>query len=49
MLFRSKPGMALTLNGIAQGYAGDLARAALQAHGIEHALIDTGEWSALVS
>ena len=42
-----KPGMALTLNGIAQGYAGDLARAALQAHGIEHALIDTGEWSAL--
>ena len=42
-----KPGMALTLNGIAQGYASDLARAALQAHGIEHALLDTGEWSAL--
>ena len=42
-----KPGMALTLNGIAQGYASDLARAALQAHGIEHALIDTGEWTAL--
>ena len=42
-----RPGMALTLNGIAQGYASDLARAALQAHGIEHALIDTGEWSAL--
>jgi FAD:protein FMN transferase len=41
-----QPGMALTLNGIAQGFAGDLARAALQAHGIEHALIDTGEWSA---
>lgn len=41
------PGMALTLNGIAQGYASDLARAALQAQGIEHALIDTGEWSAL--
>jgi FAD:protein FMN transferase len=39
--------MALTLNGIAQGFAGDLARSALQAHGIEHALIDTGEWSAL--
>ena len=42
-----KPQMALTLNGIAQGFAGDLARAALQTHGIEHALIDTGEWSAL--
>ena len=42
-----KPGMALTLNGIAQGYASDLARAALQTHGIEHALIDTGEWTAL--
>jgi FAD:protein FMN transferase len=41
-----QPGMALTLNGIAQGFAGDLARAALQAHGVEHALIDTGEWSA---
>jgi FAD:protein FMN transferase len=42
-----QPGMALTLNGIAQGFASDLARAALQAHGVEHALIDTGEWSAL--
>jgi FAD:protein FMN transferase len=36
-------GMALTLNGIAQGYASDLARNALRLHGIEHALIDTGE------
>ena len=42
-----QPGMSLTLNGIAQGFAGDLARAALQAHGIPHALIDSGEWSAL--
>jgi FAD:protein FMN transferase len=42
-----QPGMALTLNGIAQGYASDLAREALQHHGIEHALIDTGEWSTL--
>ena len=41
-----RPGMALTLNGIAQGFAGDLARRVLEAHGIEHALIDTGEWSA---
>jgi thiamine biosynthesis lipoprotein len=42
-----KPNMALTLNGIAQGYASDLARDALRLHGIEHALIDTGEWSPL--
>ena len=42
-----RAGMSLTLNGIAQGFAGDLARAALQTHGVEHALIDTGEWSAL--
>jgi FAD:protein FMN transferase len=42
-----QPSMALTLNGIAQGYASDLAREALRVHGIEHALIDTGEWSTL--
>ncbi|MDL2339043.1 MAG: FAD:protein FMN transferase [Pseudomonadota bacterium] len=39
--------MAVTLNGIAQGYAADAVRATLQAHGIEHALIDTGEFGAL--
>ena len=43
----AQPHMAATLNGIAQGFASDLARAALQASGIGHALIDTGEWSAL--
>jgi FAD:protein FMN transferase len=42
-----QPGMALTLNGIAQGYASDLVREALRLQGIEHALIDTGEWSTL--
>ena len=42
-----QPGMAITLNGIAQGYAADLVRARLQASGIEHALINTGEWAAL--
>ena len=42
-----QPGMALTLNGIAQGFAGDLAKAALHAHGVGHALLNTGEWSAL--
>ena len=41
-----RPGMAVSLNGIAQGYAADLARTRLKAHGIEHALLDTGEWSA---
>lgn len=40
----TQPGMALTLNGIAQGHAADLAREALQAHGVRHALLDTGEW-----
>jgi FAD:protein FMN transferase len=43
----ARPHMAITLNGIAQGFASDLARAALQSLGIEHALIDTGEWAAL--
>jgi FAD:protein FMN transferase len=40
-------GTSLTLNGIAQGYAADRAMAALAAHGIEHALIDTGELAGL--
>ncbi len=44
---RLKPGMALTLNGIAQGFAADRVRAVLASHGIKHALLDTGEWSAL--
>ena len=39
-----QPGMGITLNGIAQGFAGDLAQAALRVHGIDHALLDTGEW-----
>lgn len=41
------PGMGVTLNGIAQGYAADAVRAVLQSHGVRHALIDTGETSAL--
>lgn len=36
-------GMQVTLNGIAQGFAADRALAALQASGVEHALIDAGE------
>lgn len=40
-----RPGMAITLNGIAQGYATDLALAALRARGIRDALVDIGEFS----
>jgi thiamine biosynthesis lipoprotein len=40
----ARPGMALTLNGIAQGYAADAALVALQAHGVVDALIDAGEF-----
>jgi len=36
-------GMAITLNGIAQGYAADRLRAALQSHGVTSALVDVGE------
>lgn len=43
----NRPGMAVTLNGIAQGYAADAAREALQSHGIEQALIDAGEFGVL--
>ena len=43
----ARPGMALTLNGIAQGHAADRARSVLQAHGVHHALLDTGEWVSL--
>lgn len=43
----NQPGMQLSLNGIAQGYASDLVRTILQSHGIQHALIDTGEISLL--
>lgn len=38
-----RPGMAITLNGIAQGLAADVAAQALREHGVEHALIDSGE------
>ena len=41
------PGMAITLNGLAQGYAVDLAMAALRAKGVAHALLDTGEFGAM--
>ena len=37
----------MTLNGIAQGFAADRAVEALRHHGIEHALVNTGEIAAL--
>lgn len=40
-----RPGMQITLNGLAQGYAADVALAAVQRHGIRHALLDTGEFA----
>ncbi len=42
-----RPGMGVTLNGIAQGFAADKVKARLQAFGIQHALINAGEWAAL--
>lgn len=38
-----QPGMALTLNGIAQGYITDRLAALLRARGVEHVLVDMGE------
>jgi len=40
-------GTAITLNGIAQGYAADAAMAVLKKAGVAHALIDAGEMNAL--
>lgn len=39
----TRPGMSLTLNGIAQGYVTDGVRQVLQEHGVVQALLDTGE------
>lgn len=43
----AQPGMAVTLNGIAQGHGVDAALAALRSRGIAHALVDTGEFGTL--
>jgi thiamine biosynthesis lipoprotein len=40
-----RPGMRITLNGLAQGYAADLALRAVRRHGIRDALLDTGEFA----
>ncbi len=44
---RLPAGFALSLNGIAQGYAADAVRAELRSLGIRHAMFDTGETSVL--
>ena len=41
-----RPGTAVTLNSINQGYAADVVMAELASRGIEHALVDTGEFGA---
>ena len=40
-------GTEITLNGIAQGFAADAVGRVLKSHGIQHALIDTGEVNAV--
>ncbi len=42
-----RPGMALTLNGIAQGYITDRITELLRARGVGHTLVDMGETRAL--
>ncbi|WP_417250908.1 FAD:protein FMN transferase [Castellaniella sp.] len=42
-----QPGMALTLNGIAQGYITDRVTELLRDNGLEHALVDMGEARAI--
>ena len=44
---RLAPGMALTFNGIAQGFAADRIAALLRAEGLVHVLIDLGELATL--
>lgn len=42
-----RPRMAVTLNGIAQGYLADRMTAVLKAHGFDHVLLDLGEMRAI--
>ncbi|WP_430912023.1 FAD:protein FMN transferase [Methylobacterium sp. sgz302541] len=42
----ARPGMGVTLNGLVQGFAADRVMAALEARGIAHAFVDTGEFGA---
>jgi thiamine biosynthesis lipoprotein len=49
IIFFDRPGMQVTLNGVAQGMAADFARQALEEGGIRDALIDAGEFNAIGS
>lgn len=49
LICMNKAGVQVTLNGMAQGLAADVAQQALKARGIEHALIDAGELNAIGS
>ena len=49
LIFFDRPGMQVTLNGVAQGLAADFARQALEEWGIRDALIDAGEFNAIGS
>lgn len=42
-----RPGMAVTLNGIAQGFAADRVAATLKNYGVEQGLVNTGEFAPL--
>ena len=44
---RLAPRMGVTLNGVAQGFAADRVLAVLRRHGVENALVDTGELGAV--
>jgi thiamine biosynthesis lipoprotein len=44
-----EPGMAITLNGIAQGFVTDRVADLLRNEGFEQAMVDLGEWRALGS
>lgn len=45
----SRPGVTMTLNGIAQGFIADKVTALFKRHGISNVLVDTGELAALGS
>lgn len=46
MIAFARPGMAMTLNALAQGHATDRVAAVLAERGIDHAFLDTGELGA---
>ena len=49
IIYFDRPGIQVTLNGVAQGMAADFARQALEECGIRDALVDAGEFNAIGS